>query len=81
VGYDSETRTLEIEFVAGGVYLYFDVPEWVDQNLRSAESKGTYFREHIRDVYRFEVISKPERDGVPKRRKRREVPRSPRGYR
>ena len=27
IGYDSESKTLEIEFHSGGVYQYFNVPE------------------------------------------------------
>ncbi len=43
VGYDAETRTLEIEFTGGALYQYFDVPEEIYQELMAAESKGTYF--------------------------------------
>ncbi|MCL5429332.1 MAG: KTSC domain-containing protein [Chloroflexi bacterium] len=43
MGYDLESRTLEIEFVGGAIYQYFDVPEEIYQGLLSAESKGRYF--------------------------------------
>lgn len=43
LGYDLETRTLEIEFAGGDVYQYFDVPNEIYQELLSAESKGRYF--------------------------------------
>ena len=35
-GYDSATRVLEIEFAAGAVYHYFDVPLDVDQDVLDA---------------------------------------------
>lgn len=56
VGYYKDTKVLEIEFIKGGVYRYFDVPEQVYLGLMSAASKGTYFLEHIRGHYRYERI-------------------------
>lgn len=49
VGY--ENGTLEIAFVDGGVYQYFNVLEHVYQGLMSAVSKGRYFHDHIKDAY------------------------------
>ena len=48
VGYDEESRTLEIEFHSGAVYQYYDVPSEVYQELLSAPSLGKYFHAHIR---------------------------------
>jgi KTSC domain-containing protein len=53
VGYDSETRTLEIEFTSGQVYEYHDVPPEVYAGLLRAESLGQYFHENIRDAYSY----------------------------
>lgn len=50
VGYDAESRTLEIEFASGLVYQYFDVPEDVYEGLMAAPSHGEYFGRHIRDA-------------------------------
>lgn len=52
VGY--ENGMLEIQFLSGAVYRYFDVPEPVHQALLAAPSKGTFFSESIGDVYRYE---------------------------
>jgi KTSC domain len=49
VGY--ERGTLEVEFVGGAVYRYFDVPERVFLDLLRAVSIGSYFNEHVRDVF------------------------------
>lgn len=44
---------LEIEFKHGGVYQYFNVPTSVYEDLMTAESKGKYFHQFIRDKYEF----------------------------
>jgi hypothetical protein len=48
VGYDPDTRTLEIEFHSGGIYQYSGVPEAVYSGLMSASSHGSYFDSHIK---------------------------------
>ena len=53
VGYEPKTRVLEIEFLSGAVYRYFDVEAKVHEELMNASSKGRYFNERIRDVYRY----------------------------
>lgn len=42
IGYDPESQTLEIEFLNGSIYQYFDVPEHVYTELRTADSKGEF---------------------------------------
>lgn len=54
VGY--ENGTLEIAFVDGGVYQYFNVPEHVYQEMMSAGSKGGYFHDHIKDRYQTRKV-------------------------
>lgn len=51
--YDPQACRLDICFVSGGAYSYFEVPEAVAVGLRSASSKGRYFQQHIRDRFRF----------------------------
>lgn len=53
VGYDGMSRTLEVKFVNGSVYRYFDVPAGVFAALLSAESAGRYFNASIRTRYRY----------------------------
>jgi hypothetical protein len=53
VGYDDESRTLEIGFHNGSVYQYFDVPRAVYESLISADSAGSYLHQNIKGVYRF----------------------------
>ena len=56
VGYDPGTMTLEVEFKNGSVYQYFDVPEAVYQELKSAASVGTYLNQSIKNSYRYAQI-------------------------
>jgi hypothetical protein len=55
VGYDLTASVLEVELQESGrVYRYFDVPYSVVEELMTAESKGGYFNEHVRDLYAYE---------------------------
>jgi hypothetical protein len=51
VGYDQESQTLEIEFLKGSVYQYFNVPLNVFDELINASSKGQYFNGNIKDRF------------------------------
>ncbi|GAC1516731.1 MAG: KTSC domain-containing protein [Gemmatimonadaceae bacterium] len=56
IGYDSDTRVLEIEFRSGGVYDYADVPVGVYEAMLRAESKATFFRAEVRERFQFTRI-------------------------
>jgi hypothetical protein len=56
VGYDPATQTLEVEFVHGAVYRYFDVPKSEHRALMAAKSHGSYFVHEIKDSYSFEHV-------------------------
>jgi KTSC domain len=51
IGYDSRSRTLEIEFHHTGIYQYYDVPKTVVEALLAQPSLGAYFNTNIRDKY------------------------------
>ncbi|WP_210013924.1 KTSC domain-containing protein [Pseudomonas palmensis] len=53
VGHDESSQTLEVEFLNGAVYEYYDVPGHVYQELVSASSVGGYFAQRIKKVYGF----------------------------
>ena len=53
VGYDTETKTLEIEFHTRKVYRYYNVPLIVVRQLMDAESMGEFFNFYIKDAYRW----------------------------
>lgn len=52
IGYEAGTQTLEVEFNNGGIYRYFGVPASVYDAFISCDSKGRFFNENIRDLYR-----------------------------
>lgn len=56
IGYENESETLEIEFLKGGTYQYFDVPENIYKDLMNADSHGQYFAQNIKGAYRFSKI-------------------------
>ena len=63
VGYDSNSKVLEIEFNTHSVYRYYEVPEDVYDELMAAESKGSYFFKKIKgghnqsnSLYRYERV-------------------------
>jgi len=56
IGYDKTSETLEIEFLNGGVYQYFDVPEREYDGIMSAASHGQYLAQNIKGNYRFSKV-------------------------
>ena len=53
VGYDPANVTLEVEFLNGALYQYFDVPAHEHQGLMQAPSHGKYFAANIRNTYQY----------------------------
>ena len=53
IGYDQETQSLEIEFLKGSLYQYFDVPMAVYEGFIVADSKGKYLATQIKGNYRY----------------------------
>lgn len=56
VGYDPNTRILEIEFHEGGIYQYNNVPQHIYDGLMSAPSKGSYHHSYIKNSYSYRKI-------------------------
>lgn len=56
IGYDANSQTLEVEFLNGGVYQYFDVPQHIYDGIMSADSHGQYLAQNIKGVYRFSKV-------------------------
>jgi hypothetical protein len=53
IGYDPEIRLLEVIFNDGSIYQYREVPQEVYEGLMSAESKGQYFQQNVRDEFQY----------------------------
>src|SRR4051812_41685403 len=60
VGYDLPGSVLEVELVDGHVYEYYDVALTIYSELMAAESPGSYFNDHIKDMYAY---SRVDEDG------------------
>ena len=57
--YDNSKQILYLRFRnTGYVYRYFAVPAADYQAFLRAESKGRFFRSHIRDHFRYERLAK-----------------------
>lgn len=52
-----EDGTLEIEFLNGMIYQYFDVPQNVFEELmRATDSHGTYLAQNIKGRFRYSRV-------------------------
>ena len=52
-----EDGTLEVEFNHGGIYQYFDVPDYIFGGLFDAPSAGQYFDVNVKKAgYRYEKV-------------------------
>jgi hypothetical protein len=57
--YDDSKQVLYLRFRnTGHVYRYFDFTTTDNQAFLSAESKGRFFRTHIRDHFRYERMAR-----------------------
>lgn len=56
IGYDVDSQTLEIEFLNGGVYQYFDVPQHIFDGIMNAESHGQFLAQNIKGIYRYSKV-------------------------
>jgi hypothetical protein len=57
IHYDADGRALDVVFVTGRIYRYFDVPAETYQRFVEASSKGKFFNAEIIDRFRFEEIT------------------------
>lgn len=51
IGYEAESRILEIEFPRGAVFRYYDVPTEEHEAFMASDSKGRYFNSNIKNRY------------------------------
>ena len=62
VGYSKCRHILEIEFVNGAVYRYFDIPLSVHRDLMSAESKARFYDSNVRKHYRSVLVRQRQKE-------------------
>ena len=62
VGYNTDAKILQVEFKSGKKYIYYNVPEWIYQELIDPDSllykgsKGTFFSEVVKGKYKYEIL-------------------------
>lgn len=56
VAYAPHQHRLQLGFRRGEVYNYLDVPESIYRDLLAADSKGRYFNQNIRNLYRTQQV-------------------------
>lgn len=56
IGYDEPTETLEVEFLNGTVYQYFNVGADLYQQILAAPSKGQFLNTYIRNAYPYSRV-------------------------
>lgn len=57
IGYDQDNMVLEIEFLSGAIYQYYDVPQSIYEGLIAADSHGKYLAAYIKKGgYRYAQV-------------------------
>lgn len=55
-GYNAAAETLEIEFLNGTIYQYYNIGAVVWDQFCQAPSKGTYLNVYIKNAYPFSRV-------------------------
>lgn len=53
ISYDETSSNLEVEFLNGRVYQYFDIPVLIWQQFKQSDSKGKFLHTTIKGNYRY----------------------------
>lgn len=56
VGYDEQTQTLEVEFINGTIYQYYNVPLNLYEQLMQEGSKGRFLNTYIKNAYPYSRV-------------------------
>lgn len=56
IGYDNSTETLEVEFLSGTIYQYYNVPNNMYEQLMQEGSKGRFFNTYIKNAYPYSRV-------------------------
>lgn len=56
IGYDAATQTLEIQFLSGSVYQYYNVPQNMYEHLMAEGSKGRFLNTYIKNAYPYSRV-------------------------
>lgn len=56
IGYDAQTETLEVEFLNGSIYQYYNFPENLYEQLMREPSKGKFLNFYIKNAYPYSRV-------------------------
>jgi len=56
VGYDAPSETLEVEFMSGSVYQYYNVPQSIYDAFLAASSAGQFLAYQIKNVFPYSRV-------------------------
>lgn len=56
LGYDEPSQTLEVEFMNGMIYQYYNVGSALYEELMRAPSKGQFLNFNIRNAYPYSRV-------------------------
>jgi hypothetical protein len=56
VGYDAASQTLEVGFLNGSVYQYYNIAEHLYAEFMRAPSKGEFLNTYIRSAYPYSRV-------------------------
>jgi len=56
IGYDSPSQILEVEFMNGSIYQYYNVPQSIYDAFLSASSKGQFLAYQIKNAFPFSRV-------------------------
>lgn len=56
IGYDEGAETLEIEFLNGSIYQYYNVPSGLYEQLMQEGSKGRFLNTYIKNAYPYSRV-------------------------
>ena len=56
IGYDAGTETLDVEFLSGAIYQYYNVPQNMYDQLIQAGSKGRFLNTYIKNAYPYSRV-------------------------
>lgn len=51
--YDEASNILIVDFIKGGTYNYYDVPQAIFEQMKAAPSKGQFLAYNVKGVYRY----------------------------
>jgi len=56
IGYDEPTQTLEVEFLNGTIYQYYNFPPHMHEQLMAEGSKGRFLNTYIKNAYPYSRV-------------------------